>query len=324
MLLLPPAARPLREALALGPALLERARAGAVPCIAATLVEGPAVVLGAAQRAGRVLDLAACAAAGVAVHRRATTGTAVHLAGRAVLFTLALPHLAALAPDASPRTLLNRNVRGFLKGFTRAGALAHYFGREWISLRHRPAAVIGVDAPADGAALLEIWAGHDAALAIPEPLAAPEERALDRWLGKRPAALAELLPPTTSLADLAAAVLDGVTQRAPSPLVESSAPALDTAPYAPITNALDPLPAHHHPAALERVPIGWIEAARSPDGGVWLGGDVLTGRWLLDAIAGAADAPQIEPDALVLDGATLEDLLRIKRHVLAGSFSCKG
>src|SRR5262245_57017857 len=112
MRLVPAAARPLAEALALGPLLLAPAEADHLPWIAASLIPGPAVLLGAAQRAGRVVRLAACAAAGTPVLRRATAGTAVHISGRATLWTLALPHVAALVPDATARTLLNRNVRG--------------------------------------------------------------------------------------------------------------------------------------------------------------------------------------------------------------------
>ena len=106
-----PSPRPLAEALALATALLERA-AGGEAQIAASLLDGPAVVLGALQRAGRVVDVAACATAGTPVLRRCTTGTAAYIGGRAILWTLALPHVAALHPDATPRTLLNRNVRG--------------------------------------------------------------------------------------------------------------------------------------------------------------------------------------------------------------------
>ena len=47
-----------------GPALLSRAAAEGGPWIAATVVRGPAVLLGAGQRAGRVVRLTACAVAG--------------------------------------------------------------------------------------------------------------------------------------------------------------------------------------------------------------------------------------------------------------------
>ncbi|MGK3996487.1 lipoyl protein ligase domain-containing protein [Sorangium sp. So ce1024] len=304
---LPPAHRPLADALALGPALLERARSSAAPWIAASLVEGPAVVLGAAQRAGRVVDLSACAARGAPVLRRATTGTAAFLGGRGVVWTLALPHVAALAPDATARTLLNRNVRGFLRGFARAGAPAHYFGREWISLQHRPAALLGVDAAQDGAVLLEVLAGHDAPPAIPAELAAPDERAVDRWRGKAPAALAEVVPARVSPEALAGAVIEAVALHAGLPLADGGeAPELALARFQPITAPDDPVPPGAGAVVLARVPIGWIEAAAAAavDGAparAWLGGDVLTARWLLDALGRGASPASLDASPASLD-----------------------
>ena len=55
---------------------------------------------------------------------------------------LALAHPAALAPCDAPR-LVNRYVRPLLRALTRVGATAHYFGRDWISVRNRPAAWVG-------------------------------------------------------------------------------------------------------------------------------------------------------------------------------------
>ncbi|WP_437487475.1 hypothetical protein WME75_06925 [Sorangium sp. So ce1014] len=318
---LPPAHRSLADALALGPALLARARsAEAAPWIAASLVEGPAVVLGAVQRAARVVDLAACAARGAPVLRRSTTGTAAFLGGRGVLWTLALPHVAALAPDATARTLLNRNVRGFLKGFARAGAPAHYGGREWISLQHRPAAWLGVDATRDGAVLIEVFAGHDAPLAIPAELAAPDERAVDRWLGKAPAALSEVLPARVSLEALARAVVEAVALRAALPLIDGGeAPELAAERFQPISAPDDPVPPGAGAPVLARVPIGWIEAAALGEAPAraWLGGDVLAARWLLEDLGrGAAPA---SPDAgtLPLEGASLSDLRTLAQRALS-------
>ncbi|MGK3990892.1 hypothetical protein WME99_48040 [Sorangium sp. So ce136] len=319
---LPPAHRPLADALALGPALLARARsAPAAPWLAASLVEGPAVVLGAAQRAGRVVDLAACAARGAPVFRRSTTGTAAFLGGRGVLWTLALPHVAALAPDATARTLLNRNVRGFLRGFTRAGAPAHYFGREWISLQRRPAALLGVDAAEDGAVLLEVLAGHDAPLAIPAELAAPDERAVDRWLGKAPAALSEVLPARSSPEALARVVVEEIALRAGLPLSEGGAPELEAERFQPITAPDDPAPPGAGPAVLARVPIGWIEAAALgvAPARAWLGGDVLTARWLLDALGRGADPASLDTGAAPLEGADLSDLRALAQRALSAA-----
>lgn len=322
---LPAAPRPLLDALALGPALLDRARAERTPWIAASVVAGPAIVLGAAQRAGRVVDLAACARDDVVVLRRATTGAAAHLGARAVVWTLALPHVAALAPDAGARTALNRNVRGFLKGFTRAGAIAHYFGREWISVRHRPAALLGLEVAADGAVLIEVWSSHDTPPALPAALATDDERAIDRFLGKVPAALAEVLPAGLAPEALARVVLEAVALHAASPLDEGE-PLIDLPRerFRPIEDPLDPLPPSHHPAALARVPIGWVEAAAPPGAGpgdaapVWVGGDVLTGRWILDEIGRGAAPLSLDPTAVALEGATVADLVAVAQRARGG------
>src|SRR5262249_46761632 len=68
--------RSIDHTLSVGPALVRAARDERAPCFAASLIEGPAVLLGLHQRATRVVDPAACRAAGVALHRRRTSGTA--------------------------------------------------------------------------------------------------------------------------------------------------------------------------------------------------------------------------------------------------------
>ncbi|AKT43450.1 lipoyl protein ligase domain-containing protein [Chondromyces crocatus] len=325
---LPTAYRSLREAMMLAPTLLDAARQEGRPWMAGSLVEGPAILLGAAQRAGRVVKLAACAEAGISVFRRATTGTAVHLGGRGVVWTLALPDVAALAHDATARTVLNRNVRFFLKGFGRAGVQAHYFGREWISIRRRPAAVIAAETTVEGAVVLEVWSGLDASLALPGRCAAPEELVLDRWLGKQPAALAEVLPAGVTPEILVEEVLVGIAAAAQ---VTREPVELRTGELSGLVDGSSGFGLPSSPpvaVSLERVPIGWIEAETLPAGDslasesatretcprVWLGGDVITGTWVLDALARGATSgdgsstPRLEPDAVILEGATLEVL----------------
>ncbi|MDI1483091.1 hypothetical protein [Polyangium sp. y55x31] len=301
--------RAIPEALALGPALLERAAEAQAAHVALSLVDGSAVVLGAAQRAGRVVDLAACAQRGIPILRRATTGTAAWLGGRGLVVTLVLPHVAALVADATPRTLLNRNVRPLLGGFTRAGMLAHYFGREWITLRRRPAVLLGFDVAESGAVLVEAFVGYDAAIALPEEITTESERAIDRFLGKKPASLAELS--TDAPIDLdrfAHALLEGLRARIEMTRTAMIVPSneLDTRPFAPIDHALDPVPDGLILRPAVRVPIGWIEAAFDGAQRAWLGGDVLAPRWALARIATQGDAGLPE---IPLEGATIADLL---------------
>jgi lipoate-protein ligase A len=318
MQMLEPAECPLPDALALGPALLARAEREGMPQVAASLVRGPAVILGAVQRAGRVVDLAWCAHAGVTVLRRSTTGAAAWLGGLGFVFTVALPHVAALFPDATPRTLLNRNVRAFLKGFSRAGAMAHYFGRDFISLRQRPAVLLGFDVTRSGAVLIEAFAGHDEAVALPDAAKSPAERAITRWSGKPPAAVSEVLRGARP-EDVARAVLEGFTARVRQERTSLTlAPEeLDLGPFQPIHAPRDPVPDGLLLGAPVPVPIGWIEAAADlaarPEGRrVWVGGDVLAPRWALvhiaEALGGAADKDLLGDVAI--EGATTCDLLQ--------------
>jgi hypothetical protein len=266
------------------------------------VVRGPAVILGAAQRAGRVIRLPACAARGVAVLRRATAGTAAWVEGRALIWTLALPHVAALVPDATPRTLLNRNVRGFLRGLGRAVAPAQYFGREWIAVLHRPAALLGVEATAHGEVLVEVIAGVDAPIALPGEIAAEDERAVDRWLGKTPVALGDLMKGDPAW--VAAEVTTAVTERAGlsvEPMGEVEAAALPA-----VGSEDDPMPAGFVTGPGARVPIGWIDTGVDPaTGRVWLGGDALVPAHVREAIAKGDEA--VPADA-PLEGTQLADL----------------
>lgn len=314
---------PLGEALALGPSMHARSEASGEIALAASVVRGPAVVLGAGQRAGRVLRLDACATTGTAVYRRLTSGTAAYVGERAILWTLALPHVAALVPDATPRTLLNRNVRGFLEGLRRAGgALAHYFGREWISVDRRPAVVLGFEVSAGGAVLLEAIAGWDASLALPEALATAAERAVDRWLGKAPAALGEVMR-GDALA-IAGAVMHAVARRSAAPI--AGPPPGPVAPLPELSSAGAPEGGSPPEPAAEGspmppgfvvgpgmpVPIGWIDTGRHPStAAAWLGGDALVPAHVYRSIA-RGDRVSGE---IAMEGASLADLHEAARLV---------
>ena len=319
---LPPCARSLEEALAIGPLLLASAAREGEAYFSASSIEGSGLVLGAAQRAGRVVDMQACEAAGVRVLRKSTTGTAAYLGGRSILWSIALPGVASLMADATPRTLLNRNARPFLRSLTSAGLQANYFGREWIAIKRAPAALLGFDVTPGGAVLIEVIAGFDAPIAIPDELATPIERSTERCRGRPPEALASLLSAPVDPLDLARRVAEGVARHAglASEEVSLDAPLV---PARSITDPLDPLPAGLTPAPPLRVPIGWIEAAASaPEAGepqrAWLGGDILAPRWLLADLAraefstlengGGSDPP--------LEGASLNDLREAIRQAL--------
>ena len=311
MRVIAPSLRPLAEALALAPSLLDRASDGDA-VITASFVEGPAVVLGSLQHAGRVVDVSACATADTPVHRRFTTGTAVYIKQRVVLWTLALPHVAALYPDATPRTLLNRNVRGFLRGLSRGTAPAQYFGREWIAIHHRPAALLGFEALPDGRIVIEVFAGLNGTIALPTALCAQEERDVDRWRGKEPLALG----PRHAEA-LALQVINAVAAHTRSGLEHAELPA-DPMLAPPIEDPCSPVPSGLTLAAPRRAPIGWIDAASDPASGrLWLGGDALVASYALGALSGAvARGEAIAPGEAPIAGATWDDFVEAGRAAL--------
>lgn len=316
MRILPTQQRSLADALNIGPALLQ---ADTALALGASVVVGPAVVLGAMQRAGRVVDLAACASARVPVMRRTTTGTAAWIGGTGLVLTLVLPHVAAIAEDATFRTLLNRNVRPLLRAFTRTGVTANYFGREWISSKLGPIALLGFDVTREGAVLIEAFVGGSEPIAIPDELVALDERALDRFMGKTPTCLRAVLPnfQCSDFAErLVAAVANQVDDAGASPVsAEEIAGQKGTSTFREVTRDDDPLPSGFHPHSLERVPIGFIETAVSADEPTkrWLGGDVLAPRWLYEDLA---RNPHVElPEAIAIDGAKLEDFTRVLGNV---------
>lgn len=86
---LPPSAAPAGELIASSIALLAGLEQGSVPALRWYQFDPPALLLGSSQRPHDV-DLAACAAAGISVHRRRSGGGAV-LSEALLLLDLALP-----------------------------------------------------------------------------------------------------------------------------------------------------------------------------------------------------------------------------------------
>lgn len=136
-----------------------------------------ALVLGAFQRASEAGE------GPLPIVRRGSGGAAAWVAPGSIWVSLALARLGAVVPCDAPR-LLNRYVRPLLRGLTRAGTLAHYFGRDWVSADKRPVALVafGYD-QASGRGLVEAIVGVEA------PFASGPRAS---FLGKEPASLRAL------------------------------------------------------------------------------------------------------------------------------------
>ena len=96
------------------------------------------LLLGAFQRASTV----PLVGPGATMSRRGSGGPEVHVGPGTVYVGLALANPGALVP-CDERRIVNRYVRPLLRALTRTGSLAHAFGRDWVSVAHRPAAWVG-------------------------------------------------------------------------------------------------------------------------------------------------------------------------------------
>jgi lipoate-protein ligase A len=94
---LPPSARPADFELAGGPALLAGVEQTGVPALRWYGMEPPALIVGSSQRLDEI-DRAACAAAGLRIHRRRSGGGAV-LSADMLMLDLALPRAHQLYLD---------------------------------------------------------------------------------------------------------------------------------------------------------------------------------------------------------------------------------
>lgn len=140
--------------------------------------EGEAVLLGAHQRKASALR----EASGV-VLRRATGGVAIAAGAGTVYAALLLPEPSAIVPCAMDR-FLNRHVRGVLKALTKLGAPAQYFGRDVVSVLHRPVAWVGWDRAASGACRMEMVIGVDRSFVLPASMCGYGDRERPAFGGK--------------------------------------------------------------------------------------------------------------------------------------------
>jgi hypothetical protein len=278
----------LAEALGLAPAALRIAQKLEEPVLATSLVSGGGLVLGSLQRReafdGDVLV-------------RFTTGTCATVAGLAFHHVFALPSLGSLAPDANRKNLLNRYVRGFLRGYSKLGVQAQYVGREFISLARRPCGLLGYEVTREGALVVEAFVGLDAAVLAPSGDTEPA------------ASLFEVVRPRDP-AGLVSSIHQGFAAKWQLDLVKTGL----------LPERLPPPRAAPGEFARRRVPVGWLEAGATlgDTATVRLAGDVLSSHAVVEAVESRATAALLAGrsiDASVvaplaegpLEGATPED-----------------
>lgn len=299
----------LSDALELGGrALSWTARHGA-PLLASACCDASALVLGALQRED-TLRARSSARFELGVKRRLTTGTEAELEGAVLYHALALPRVDALYGDASARTLLNRNLRLLLRGYTAAGVPLRYFGTEVLALLGHPVALVGYDQRASGEVLIELLIGLEKPCVV--------RPALRR---EPPSALLPLLRSTESPRDLLQRVVAGVAERASS-TARDVATELSAADLS-LEGPTPPPPSEDSRMPVNvAIPLGVVEAVATPRARVF--GDLLVGTAALSQVeqrAREAWEAKLPLDESVLaplrgsplDGARASDLLAVLR-----------
>lgn len=228
----------------------------------------PARVLGAFQRAN--------ATDGVTTVRRGSGGPSAHVGPGSLWIALALAHPSALVA-CEPSRILNRYVRPLLRALAKAGALAHYFGREWISVGHRPVALVTFAHDAASRRTL-----FEAIVGVSHPFALA---ARESFRGKEPGTLAGITGRELDLVRIEDAIADAYAHG------HAHAHAHGHAHAHAHAHATDP------PwLATISEPIGEIGAGPDADGIFRVGGDLLVSRDALAALE--ARAPRTEASGI--------------------------
>jgi hypothetical protein len=273
--------------------------------------------------AGAFQRLADPAGGGPLRTRRGSGGPEVRVGPGTVHVMLALASPGALFPCDEKR-IVNRSVRPLLKALARVGALAHFFGRDWVSVHHRPAAWVGFAHDATTRRTV-----FEAFVAVRTPFHLDLRPS---FLGKPPGTLEEILGKPVDPQRLADAIADAY-------IVAWGADAFEIAVAADATGVDEAATDTRGPAdppwtATIEEAIGVLGAGPDATGAFRVGGDLLVSRDALarlearvaaladGAIAGAVDDSLAAP-GVALDGvrslASVRDV--IVRARAAGSIA---
>jgi hypothetical protein len=217
------------------------------------------------------------------VTRRGTGGPSVTVGFDTVHVVLSLLQPGVLAPCDHAR-IVNRYVRPMLRALTRNGMLAHFFGRDWVSVAKQPVAWVGF--------------GHDATtrrtvfeafVGVRSPIATAPRAS---FLGKRPGTLESIAGHGADATRIADAIIDAYLDAYDASAVDVAAA---DEPGSEPDWSLDP------PwAATGEEAIGLIGAGPDRFGVLRVGGDLLVSRDALARLeARVVDAPDEQLDRIV-------------------------
>lgn len=259
-------------------------RSAAELTVAWPVASDAAVLLGAFQRATTPHSL-----------RRGSGGPEVRVGPGTLHVALALATPASLVPCDEKR-IVNRHVRPLLRALTKSGHLAHFFGRDWVSVAHRPAAWVGF--AHDAASRRTVF---EAFVAVREPFADGPRAS---FLGKTPGSLESIAGAPVDVDRLAVAIAEAYAQDATTVALEwpEAAGAPEDA-----DSGVDPAW-----AATADEAIGVLGAGPDARGLFRVGGDLLVSRdalarfETLAATAPAGDLPRIVDETLAAPGVALD------------------
>ncbi len=227
--------------------------------------------------------------------RRGSGGPEVLVGSGTVHVALALEHPGALEPCDEKR-IVNRSVRPLLRALTRCGHLAHYFGRDWVSVGHRPAAWVGfAHDSTTRRTLLEAF------VAVRTPFATAQRATM---LGKPQGTLESIGGRAVDPGRIAQAVVDAYVARYDAEAVDLPVPEVSP-------DSSDPRVDPPWTATCEEA-IGTLGAGADARGALRLGGDLLVSRDALARLearlAGAPDADigGLVDETLAAPGVALE------------------
>jgi hypothetical protein len=209
--------------------------------------------------------------------RRGSGGPEVHVGPGTIHVALALAHPGVLVP-CDERRIVNRSVRPLLRALTKTARLAHFFGRDWVSVAHRPAAWVGFAHDAGTRRTL-----FEAFVAVRTPFAVADRPS---FLGKPQGTLEEIAGHALDPARIADAVVDAYLAAYNAEPVEVAAASAEA--------VTDDLRADPPWTATCEEAIGAIGAGPDATGVFRIGGDLLVSRDALreleERVAAVADA----------------------------------
>ena len=245
------------------------------------IASSEALVLGAFQRGAGI------AATGLPLLRRGSGGPEVRIGPGTIHIALALSHPGALVPCDEHR-IVNRSVRPLLRGLTKAGSLAHFFGRDWVSVGHRPVGWVGF-AHDTGSRRTVL----EAFIAVQTPFALDQRPS---FLGKSHGTLDVIAGHALNAQRIADAIVESYVAASSGEVAEVSAAAgTERTPVAAEKRHED---ARADPpwTAMRAEAIGPVGAGRDARGNFRVGGDLLVSRDALARLETRIDAtadPQI-------------------------------